>query len=89
MADPYAAWRDLHCDRCGARADVDWVDVSSYADLAEGRTVEMPSGATCSAGCRDETGSMRVWPAPSPEELARRADRMFLDRHRRLADDSA
>jgi hypothetical protein len=77
----------VFCDRCGAEADAEWVDVSTYSrvDHVLGRSV-------CrTPGCVDEDGSPSVPPPDDPGHLTRedhrwiRAQQRLIDEYGRVA----
>lgn len=73
------------CDRCGAFAPVNWVDVTTFGDLPGSR--RMANGAVCpTPDCVDDHGSSAVDPPDQPGQLTR-DDRRWLRRQRHLADE--
>lgn len=66
----------VHCERCGAVADVDWCDVSTFAE-GPGSVLLMGQSSCTTPGCVDEAGSSAVLPPDKPGELTR-ADRLWL-----------
>lgn len=74
----------VDCERCGAPAEVDWCDVSTYADP---QPVLIMGRSTCTTpGCVDEYGRAAVLPPDEPGRLTRQ-DLMWLRRQRALADE--
>jgi hypothetical protein len=74
----------MHCDRCGAEADANWCEITSFVDP---EPCYLFGGAICTTpGCVDVDGSRAV-PAPDiPGELTR-ADRAWLKRQGRLVEE--
>ena len=74
----------VDCERCGAYAEVEWCDVSTYAD--PGPVLIMGRSRCTTSGCVDEYGSAAVLPPDEPGQLTR-ADHVWLRRQRALADE--
>jgi len=77
--DPPACWR------CGVPGHVDWVDVTTFADMP-GLAWIVGNEWCVTPGCVDETGSRTLF-APSPEQLRDRADQAWMQRQRDLVED--
>jgi len=74
----------VDCERCGAEAIVEWVDITSFADPSP---VYLMNRAWCTTpGCVNEDGSTAVMPPDRPGELTRE-DRRWIRRHERLAEE--
>lgn len=65
----------VHCERCGAVADVDWCDIRKMTD--PGPVYIMGHSSCTTPGCVNEHGSTSVLPPDRPGELTR-TDRLWL-----------
>lgn len=81
---------DVHCERCGAVLDVDWVDVTTYGDVepqyVQGRRGPCPTegcGTTCPI-CHRAPGDIHSGEC-APIVLAKVEDRTRVTREDCLA----
>jgi hypothetical protein len=64
----------FYCWRCGAECDTDWVDISSWGDIEPQMS---PGGSRCTNQRCVGRFSQLAHRAPSPQEIADRAQKSY------------